>query len=181
MVKKDFEDFLNKQEESKKEEKKIDWDAHKQEWLDNVDNFYVMIDSFLKDYIDKRKIIPTKEKIELIEDHIGQYTVDKLIFEMGNSKITFTPIGTLLIGAKGRIDMTSSAGTVKFVLVDKNSSGPKVSVKIHIDGEAPKKESEKKKPPIEWGWKIATPPPRIKYIDINEESFFSALMEVVNA
>ena len=52
---------------------------------------------------------------------------------MGNAEIIFTPIGTLLIGAKGRIDMTSNAGTVKFVLVDKNLSGPtfyKMSEKI---------------------------------------------------
>ena len=29
-------------------------------------------------------------------------------------------------------------------------------------------------------WKISTPPPKIKYLELNENSFFDALMEVIN-
>ncbi len=29
-------------------------------------------------------------------------------------------------------------------------------------------------------WKIATPPPNIKYINLDEETFFDALMEVID-
>ena len=50
--------------------------------------------------------------------------------------------------------------------------------KLIYSSEPEKKNDENA--PIEWEWKITTPPPRIKYIDINEESFFSALMEVIN-
>jgi hypothetical protein len=32
---------------------------------------------------------------------------------------------------------------------------------------------------IEWDWKIATPPPRIQYINLEQDTFLEALMEVV--
>lgn len=34
---------------------------------------------------------------------------------------------------------------------------------------------------IELNWKNATPPLSIQYIDLNEDSFFDAMMEIINA
>ena len=39
-------------------------------------------------------------------------------------KIHFDPIGTNLIGVKGRVDMHGPHGTVRFVLVSKTDSSP---------------------------------------------------------
>jgi hypothetical protein len=61
--------------------------------------------------------------------------------------------------------MNSSAGEVKFVLVEKDSKG--------INTQAPEKSAE-------WKWKISTTPPLIKFIELNEDSFSDALMEVLN-
>ena len=33
---------------------------------------------------------------------------------------------------------------------------------------------------MELTWKIITPPPHIDYLEITEESFFEALMEIIN-
>jgi hypothetical protein len=84
-----------------------------------------------------------------------------------------TPIGTVLIGSKGRIDMSSSAGEVKFVLVEKDSKDPFKFKKSMND-------RKKSANSLSLQWKISTSPPSIKFIELNEESFSDALMEVLN-
>ena len=43
-------------------------------------------------------------------------------------------------------------------------------------------ENEKKQPKvqIDWVWKITSNPPRIKYTELNQETFLQCLMEVIN-
>jgi hypothetical protein len=91
-----------------------------------------------------------------------------------------TPIGTLLIGAKGRVDVVGPAGRARLVLVNSIASGPTIRVTVSIGGkpEPPTAEVEPKE--ITWEWKIATSPPAIRYIELTQESLFRALMEVAN-
>ena len=113
----------------------------------------------------------------IIEPYIGEYEVRVLQIELGSHTIKLEPIGTNLIGAKGRVDLIGANGTVKFVLVDKTSSGPRIKTKVSVNGEESPKEEEIKD--IEWDWKIATHPPNIQYIDLEPDTFFDALMEVI--
>ncbi|MBN4082500.1 hypothetical protein JYT13_01690 [Mariprofundus ferrooxydans] len=141
--------------------------------------FKIRLKFFLKSHIESGKLTLTTRSICLREEYIGSYDVDALDIILGDTKITLTPIGTNLIGAKGRVDMKGPRGTVKFVLVPKDSSSPSISIQVRIQGkDMPTKEETK--PIADWGWKISTPPPRISYIELEEESFQTALMEVVN-
>ena len=74
---------------------------------------------------------------------------------MGNTRIVFTPIGRIILGTLGRIDMSSDFGSVRFVVVSNDSNTKLI-------------------------WKIITPPPQVLYLEVNEESFFEALMEIIN-
>jgi hypothetical protein len=103
----------------------------------------------------------------LNEEYLGNYETKKRHLKIASQEVVFIPIGTRLFGSKGRIDMEGSAGKVKFLLTDKNSTIP--SAKIQICEEN-----------VDWVWKIATPPPTIQLLELNEESFFDALMEVIN-
>ena len=177
--KEDFEKFLERQQKEA-EQKKIDWESQKQDWLSHIDDFYRMVRGFLKSYTEQGRVEFSQKPMELSEEHIGHYTVDKLILVFGGIEVTFTPVGTLLIGAKGRIDMRAKAGLVRFVLVDKELSGPRVRVRVSINGEPPKAVRKKPPKPVEWAWRIAVPPPATEFVEINEETFFSALMEVMS-
>lgn len=174
MSKKDFEDFLDSHKESAVEQP-IDWDLQKQEWLDFIKQFYSCVSLWLEPYVKNEKIKLDYKKIELTEDYIGRYETQVMVIEFAKQQITLTPIGTLLIGTKGRIDMEGARGRVQFILADKDSKGIKISISI---GGEPKTE-EVKIP--EWTWKIVLREPRkISYEDLNEENFFNALMEVAN-
>ena len=129
-----FDEFVNNQLAIAKREKKIDWEKKRNEWVNNLDNFYTTIKRFLKDYISKEKINLTCEKKTISEEYIGDYEVDSYTISIGKNKIKLDPIGTNIIGAKGRVDMIGPYGKVRFVLdIEKRTGGT---------------------------WKIATPPPK---------------------
>lgn len=177
MGKKDFDEFLNKLGQEKDANKHIDWKAKRDEWIAYLDEFYKTVEEFLSEYLESGKINYEYSEKKIIEDYIGEYSVKVLQIKFGPHTIKLEPIGTNLIGAKGRVDLMGANGKVKFVLVDKSSSGPRIKMTVWVNGEKPPEKEEEKKD-IEWGWKIATPPPSIKYIDLQQDTFFDSLMEV---
>lgn len=176
--KKTFDGFVASQTIQTKESE-IDWDKHRDEWLSKLEEFYILVENFLHEYIEKQQIQLVYNSKKIIEEHIGSYDAKTAYIVIGRNKIYLEPIGTNLIAAKGRVDMNGPSGKVKFVLVDKDASAPNAFVHIWIEGEEPPSE-QPRKDIVEWAWKIGTPPPRIRYIELTQESFFDALMEVAN-
>ncbi len=173
-----FEDFIENQEKPS-EEKEINWSKQKDEWIGYVNSFNDSVKEFLEPYFKTNKIVLIKEEISISEEFIGSYKVNSMLLKIGSNRIKFTPIGTNLIGAKGRIDMEGPNGIVKFVLVSKESTKPIIKVVVRNHGEI--EAVEKSMNPIKnWTWKISTPPPRIIYTDFDSSNFQDALMEVVN-
>ena len=124
------------------------------------------------------------EEIALFEEKLGGYKTKKMILDVGGEKVELRPIGTILIAAKGRIDIEGPRGKVKIVLVPQDADGPMISGRIVIPEAELKKELDdirKSAKPIQWTWKIATPPPNIKYINLNKDTFSDRLLEVVGA
>ena len=171
-----FDDFVNQQ--IAKEEPPIDWIQVRDDWMKHLDEFYQLAEGFLQKYIDQGKVRITTATKQITEEHIGSYDVKSLEVQIGTVKVRLDPIGTLIVGAKGRVDMHGPYGTVKFVLVSKTVSSPTIRVILRDSSSETKDEPE----PIveEWAWKRRTPPPNIKYIELEEESFLSAIMEVAN-
>ena len=174
MTNQSFDEFVSQQSEVS-EEVEIDWAANLRDWKKHLSSFYEKVECFLGPYIKSKKIILSKKIVGLHEVYIGDYEVDALDILLGGTEVALAPIGTNLIGAKGRVDMKGPVGIVKFVLVPKGSSGPRRRIQVE---EAPTKEEAT--PATDWEWKISTPPPRISYIELEEESFQAALMEVIN-
>ncbi len=171
-----FDDFVNQQ--IAKEEPSIDWIQVRDDWKKHLDEFYQLAKGFLQKYIDQDKVHITWTTKQINEEYIGSYDVKSLEVQIGTIKVRFDPIGRLVLGVKGRVDMRGPHGTVKFVLVPKRDSSPTVLVIQEASSEV----KDEPKPVIEkLAWKILTPPPNIKYIELEEESFLSAIMEVANA
>lgn len=182
MGKTEFDNFLRKEENKQKPE--VDWDARKKWWLNQLDTFYNTIQDWLKEYIENNRISVEFNNIEIYEEVLGTYSARQMRIKVSNKIATLTPIGTILIGTKGRIDMTGNAGTIRFILADRNAKGPKIVLKESLL-EREKRSNEvakeyKSKDPNDLVWKITTNPPRIKYSDLNQDSFFNSLIEVCN-
>lgn len=176
---KNLEEFLNNKK--KDTEVKINWEEVKEKWLKEIDNFYTQVQSWLKEYETKNLLKIDFEEVTKLEEHIGEYKARKMRINISNESVFFDPVGALIIGARGRIDMIGKCGRIKLLLVGKNSSSPRIIVNMHMENKLQdSKNDADTKEELEVCWKIATPPPGIKYIELNADSFSDALLEVIN-
>lgn len=179
MGKKDLQAFIAAKKKIEKT-KEIDWGKKKDNWLEKLNKLYEDIESWLNDLEQDVVSIEYVDK-DINEEYIGMYTAKKMTLRIADEQVVLDPVGTLLIGAAGRVDMIGKNGKVKFVLVPASSKGIQIKVTIKTEGEPEKAAEEDKQNTIEedWVWKIATPPPSIQYVEIDSDSFSDALLEVV--
>jgi hypothetical protein len=182
MAKNDFDEFIKRQQTSTSIASLVDWDKQRDEWLDFLNTLYTQIEAFLQTYISAGEAQRRYEDIELIEEGIGSYIARKLVLTFGRQEVIFTPIGTLLIGTKGRVDVRGPAGEARLVLVNKKATSARslVRVTVSIGGKPPPPPNEPTEP-IEWGWKIVSRPPELKFLNLTKEAFFEMILEVCNA
>ncbi|PWE13036.1 hypothetical protein [Alcaligenes faecalis] len=156
-------------------------EQEKELWINKLAELYSLVNKSLEDYVNSGDVRITRSPVTLHEEQIGSYRVDQLEILIGRQVVRLKPIGTFLIGARGRVDMVGPRGSVRFVIVPPASQKPTIEITISTVGEVTKPKPEPKHvPPEEWVWKISTLPPRIMYVDLNSESFQDALIGVVN-
>ncbi len=187
-MKKKEDEFLKFLTENKKkaEDQKINWESNKQNWLEAVEHFFKKVEEFLKKYKEDDLIkIKYEEPFYISEEYLGNYQTKQMtITTADNITAKLTPIGRNIIGAAGRIDLEGKNGIVRFVLVDKNSTMPKIKTQIIVGNKTTTNNNINTTQNIakkELVWKIATPPPNIQYTEFNKENFINSLMEVMNA
>jgi hypothetical protein len=157
----EFEEFLKRHtEEEVTEQERVDWNKRKKEWVKNIGDFHQMVIGWLKDYVQEGKVTITAVPTTVNEGPIGTYRTQALVLKIANQEVRLSPVGTLLIEARGRIDMESGTGKVTLVLVDERSEGPLAPMLVIADKPSKSKEIDETK--ISWTWKIATPPPSIR-------------------
>ena len=128
----------------------IDWEKRKGNWLQSLDILYSSIKNWMSPFL-KKSLLDIKEKeIELFEDYLGNYKVKQLDIYLGDDIISLTPRGTLIIGSYGRIDMRGTKGEIMIIEPEWNN------------------------------WKFAKRTPRLETWDANEDSFKSAIKEVID-
>jgi len=173
-----FDQFVSRQQESGTS---VNWAQVRNEWLGDLDQLYSKIESFLAKYLHSGQIRREYRIISLNEQGIGAYNARQMVLRIGRQEVDLVPIGTLLIGSKGRVDVIGPAGKAEIMLVDGKLDAwrPRVSVTVGAPGKLPVPPSE---PPrrIDWEWRIVSPPPGRRYIEITQESLFQLILEVAN-
>ncbi|MDE3021007.1 MAG: hypothetical protein KGI54_04035 [Pseudomonadota bacterium] len=180
----DFDEFVQRQHTKQQKEKELDPKKKLRDWLEHLGSLYSQIKKFMKSYLDSGDAKIEFRKIQLNEEFIGLYDADQLVLTIGRSVVTFTPIGTMLIGLKGRVDVQGARGQARLSLVNKqvNSAHQLIRVTVSVAGEAKKKSSSPDEiKEIEWTWKIFTAPPQMKFIDLTQEAFFDMILSIADA
>ena len=129
---------------------KINWQARKDAWIAAVQELYGTIQHYLKAAAKDRTVEFSFQNKEIAEDYIGQYTVQELVLRVGDEKVIFSPKGTNVVGAAGRVDLLGDMGEVTIV----------------------RQEGDR------WGV-VASRTPTLKVIELNEESLLTALESVM--
>jgi hypothetical protein len=176
----DFKAFVKRERAAAAELDLVDWAREREDWLGHLKELYDQTESFLAEYIKTGEIKVHYRDIELNEENIGSYSARQMILKIGRQEITMTPVGTLIIGAKGRVEVVGPAGRTRLLLVDGKASRPTIKVTVSIRGKPEPPAVAAAPKVIKWAWKIATSPPTIQYLELTQESLFQALMEVAN-
>ena len=96
-----------------------------------------------------------------------------------DEQIDVTPIGRFIIGVNGRIDLESSKGRVRCVLVPENVSKPRVLVGINEEGvELSEKVADQRKNQ-KYVWKFVVESQEIRYVDMNVDTFSDVILELI--
>jgi hypothetical protein len=119
-----FKEFLEsrRKEQPKSLEKQVDWNARKAKWLNSIENLYKIVDDIIvKNLKDAGyNIVTKKEESRIFEDYIGAYSVSNYSIKTDQFEILLNPMGTIIIGAYGRVNMVLPKETVKLVLPNWN-------------------------------------------------------------
>jgi hypothetical protein len=180
----DFSRFVKRQQGQAAEPVNIDWDALKNEWIDSLRALYKQVEKFLSEYIESGDIRAEYDNVILEEDNMGRYDAPRMHLWIGPTHIDLSPIGTLLIGTRGRVDMHGPRGLVRLILADRHSDRIHVHVQAAVhDPAKPMPLSRRPKPTRtpEWVWKIVARTPPVRFLELNEESFTQAIMEIADA
>lgn len=184
MSKSDFDEFVKRQQTKQQEEAIFNPKQQLDEWLGYLEALYTQITAYLRTYIDNGAAQIDYRDIQLNEEFIGTYIAREMLLKVGQSTVTFKPIGTLLIGTKGRVDVQGPIGSARLSLVNKQVTSARQLIRVTIvrpgnpPPTQPPPEAIKK---IEWAWKIMTLPPEIEFIALTEENFLDMILAVANA
>jgi hypothetical protein len=180
MARSDFDRFVQRK---KNEESLSTANERKQrldEWREYLEILYADVKKYLDPYIKGGTAKIEYHSIDLNEEFSGPYTVQQLLIRFGISTIVFRPIGTMLIGSKGRVDVHGPRGIVRLSLIDKHVTQASQLIQIRVMSSVqPDLPPEPAK--IEWVWKISSPPPQMTFTDLTEDSFFDLILSVADA
>ena len=137
-----------------------------------VEYFYSQIKTWLRPLVDTGKLSIVQEEISLTEDSLGTYPINRMIISFGKFQIELRPIGTILIGTPGRIDMVYNGRIQKFILILEN---------IHnaVQIEKVKKVDKNKK--AMFVWKYISDEEQNIYEIVEKHSFETLLLNLINA
>lgn len=89
----------------KKSENKIDWEGQKNSWINDVSNLFNAIEEMFREYETEGLITFASGRLNMREQYIGDYQIPTLDFKLIGESILFRPIGTVIVGSHGRIDV----------------------------------------------------------------------------
>ncbi len=121
----DLEKILEKEKENK-EKNKIDLEKMRDEWVIEVNDLFSNIKTWLNPLFKKGLLRIVADQKSLFEEAVGSYTVPLMEIYFLNHSITIRPIGTFVVGAKGRVDIISYNKTVSIIKLD---NGWKIPIK----------------------------------------------------
>ena len=102
--------FENKKKQIKSTYEIVNWSEIKDKWISEIEDFFSMIKRWLADSINKGLIDLKEKEIEISEENLGTYKTKSLQIFFESKKVEFVPIGKLVVGAEGRIDIEFVGG-----------------------------------------------------------------------
>jgi len=184
MASRAFDEFVQREQESAKRSEGVadDWEVERKEWLRRLEELFAQVSEYLREYVDAGQITVSYRNIELNEEYVGPYTARAMAIAIGSKTIVLEPIGTFLVGSKGRVDVVGPVARGRLMLLDSEmkSLSQLLHVSVGINAELPTLRPAKSPSDIRWVWRIVPRPPGREVVEINKDTFLSLLLEIAN-
>jgi len=148
-------------------------------WRHELDSLYQKMEEYLNDYINSG-LRTERRLVQLTEDYLGTYEAEALAILIGRDEVTAEPVGTMLIGSRGCVDLSGPRKTLRIVWLKKGG----LITRVTISEETHNWQETDVRPALRGdidcsGWYFVTPPPDAIATPLNEDSFRDAVMDVV--
>ena len=110
----------------------VDWNEMKGWWVKVVHDLFNQIDGWLNSLIQSGSVQSFRKSTQLTEEALGVYDVESLELVLASRKLTFKPVGTMLIGAFGRIEVSGPNGQAVLLLLNTNNNVPLKEKRAHV-------------------------------------------------
>lgn len=166
-----FDEFL-KEKQKEAEASAFDREERINLFRQRIEDFYRQLkDDWLKDYFDTMH--PVFKDITINEELLGAYTVRMLTLNVGHEKIDFKPIGTMLIGSPGRIDVTCGVRRARIVLTGEKARSPQDHIIVTMKGDKPVRRDYGK-----LVWKLVDMNGLMSFVDLTPQSVQDFIMDI---
>lgn len=176
-----LDNFISKQKENSSSQ--IDPEQELNIWKKAVSSLYKEVRGFLSVYIDSGDVEIKPGTTTLFEEYLGEYEIETATVEIVRKQVYLKPIGTIIFGARGRVDMIGPQGVKTLVFTENADTKPKATKKVTIDGEDNARQntvSSNNSTLEDYVWVIVVRTPKPTYIELNRESFIDAMLSVVD-
>jgi hypothetical protein len=182
MPKSSFDQLVEEEQEAKQAQTAVDWESERERWLHDLSKLYGQIQQFLEAYIEKGQVQIRLDDVWLDEENIGRYKAPRMTIVIGRKTVTVQPIGTLLIGSKGRVDIIGPAGQARLLLLNNKVShlSQLIHVTVRLESSPAVPAPASSQAEVNWVWRIVSRPPSADVIELTRESFLNLLAEVSN-
>ena len=175
-------DDLVRQEQQAAGTGKIDRAKERDAWLKRLDELFLQVDGYLDEYVRAGAVEISKGYVELDEEQIGSYQAPQMIVTIGRKAVRLEPVGTFIIGAKGRVDVLGPQGrSARLVLMDSEVKRVSDLIKVSVfTGPPPPPPPARDPSTVRWVWRIMKQAPQMEIIEIIKETFLNLLAEIAN-
>jgi hypothetical protein len=105
-----------RQKKTQADEARVDWGERKERWLEGVKQLYAQIDEWIEP-LSREGVVTRNQSIRTVsEEGLGKYDVPVLTLSVGDETVRFTPVGALVAGAQGRVDVKGDNGEANLIL-----------------------------------------------------------------
>ena len=177
-----FDEFVQDEQSKLKVQGEFDAQRDKKEWLQSLNELYVLVEEYLSDYVTAGHIFITRRTISLNEEQLGIYDAPELLITIGTKAIRFEPIGRFIFGAWGRVDVAGPFGRGTLLLIASHiqRSSEMLRISFREKGALATPGISQPGRPQDPVWRIVTRPPELKIIKLDKDTLFTLILELAN-
>ncbi|WP_144634445.1 hypothetical protein [Bordetella genomosp. 13] len=102
----------------------VDWNARRQWWIHKVDGLLQEIRAWLGSLVDDGTIGFAVRTVTVDEQYLGTYQIQAATLDYAGQSMEILPVGSLVLGGVGRVDVTGPAGKVMLILLTPDDDAP---------------------------------------------------------